>query len=556
MADIPNILLFEDDEDDVLIIRDLLERNGIESELRVVETPAEFLAALDSSFFNLILSDSTIPGFSGVAAFEAARSKRPEVPFIAYSGLAPEDEQAKRLMKMGVSFVSKQKPGDLAPMIQKLLSGGLQRPSGAKFVPYTEALDRLVEAVQRLSLARNLDAIMEIVRHAARELTGADGASFVLREGNLCHYAEEYAIAPLWKGQRFPMSACISGWAMLNRQAAVIPDIYADERIPADAYRPTFVKSLVMVPIRTADPIGAIGSYWAERCAPPAEVVRVLQALADTTSVAMENMQLYQDLELRVKERTAELVRSNDELKIANTRLQVANEDLAFLNNEMESFASAVSHDLRAPIRKISMFVEMLEKRISAGLDEKSMDYIKRTRSSSARMGEMIEDLLSLSRAVRATAKREIVDMSGLARQVASDLQSDDQGRNVEFAIADGISANGDPGLLRTVLENLLGNAYKFSSKRAASRIELGTMQDRDGLTVYFVRDNGAGFDMKHAEKLFAPFQRLHESGDFPGTGVGLATVQRIIHKHRGRIWAEAEQGAGATFYFTLGQSL
>ncbi len=426
----------------------------------------------------------------------------------------------------------------------------------AKFVPYNEAMGRLVEVVQRLSLARSLDAIMEIVRHAARELTGADGATFVLREGDSCYYAEEYAISPLWKGQRFPMSVCISGWSMLNRQAAVIPDIYADERIPADAYKPTFVKSLVMVPIRTADPIGAIGNYWAEKCNPPAEVVRVLQALADTTSVAMENMQLYQDLERRVEERTDELIRSNDELKNANKKLQIANEDLAFLNSEMEGFTSAISHDLRAPIRKITMFVEMAENRISEGLDEKSRDYIRRAKSSAARMGEMLEDLLSLSRAARTPAKRDIVNLSDLARQVVSDLQSGDLDRNVEFVIAGGISANCDPGLLRTVLENLLGNASKFSSKKAAARIEMGTMPDGDGPAVYFVRDNGAGFDMKLAERLFAPFQRLHEAGDFPGTGVGLATVQKIIRKHGGRIWAEAEPGAGATFYFTLGQQL
>nr|WP_297496702.1 GAF domain-containing protein [Ferrovum sp.] len=127
---------------------------------------------------------------------------------------------------------------------------------------YAHAMEQLVEVVQKLSLARNLEEIMEIVRHAARSITGADGATFVLRDGDKCFYAEEDAISPLWKGQRFPMSACISGWAMLNRQAAVIENIYADSRIPADAYRPTFVKSLAMVPIRTIEPVGAIGTYW------------------------------------------------------------------------------------------------------------------------------------------------------------------------------------------------------------------------------------------------------------------------------------------------------
>jgi light-regulated signal transduction histidine kinase (bacteriophytochrome) len=351
------------------------------------------------------------------------------------------------------------------------------------------------------------------------------------------------------------MSACISGWAMLNRQAAVIGDIYADERIPTDAYRPTFVKSLVMVPIRSASPIGAIGTYWARKCQPPKEVVKVLQALADTTSVAMENLQLYQDLERRVGERTAELESSNEKLRIANTKLQMANEELGFLNKELETFTGAVSHDLRAPVRRIATFSEMLGVRCDENLDEKSKDYVQRIRLSADRISELIEDLLVLSRATLAPVKRDMVDMSGLAREIVQDLRSGDTERRAEFIIADGISANGDRGLLRTALENLLGNAFKYSSKRVDALIEFGAMQEQDGRRVYFVKDNGAGFNMEEAEKLFTPFQRLHAAADFPGTGVGLATVQRIIRKHGGRIWAEAAVDSGATFHFSLEQS-
>src|SRR5262245_52421234 len=175
----------------------------------------------------------------------------------------------------------------------------------------------LVEVVQRLSLARDIPTVQDIVRRAARQLTGADGATFVLRDGDRCYYADEDAIAPLWKGQRFPMSMCISGWAMLHRQAAVIEDIYADDRIPHDAYRPTFVKSLVMVPIRTLDPIGAIGNYWAARHQPTVDEVQLLQALADTTAVAMENVRVFTELEERVRARTAELEAANRNLVAA-----------------------------------------------------------------------------------------------------------------------------------------------------------------------------------------------------------------------------------------------
>ncbi len=176
---------------------------------------------------------------------------------------------------------------------------------GAVSPSYTEAMEHLVGVVRDLSQAHDLEAVMAIVRRAARDLTGADGATFVLRDGDQCFYAEENAIAPLWKGRRFPLSLCISGWVMLNRQPAVIEDIYSDDRIPAEAYRPTFVKSLAMVPIRTNDPVGAIGNYWAERRRPSAEQVKILAALADTTAVALENVRIFEELRQKNQDMTA-----------------------------------------------------------------------------------------------------------------------------------------------------------------------------------------------------------------------------------------------------------
>lgn len=193
---------------------------------------------------------------------------------------------------------------------------------------YAAGMQRLMRAVQELSMARSLPEVQRIVRTSARALTGCDGATFVLRDNGKCYYADEDAIAPLWKGSRFPMDICISGWAMLNKDAAVIPDIYKDPRIPHEAYRPTFVKSLVMVPIRKLDPIGAIGNYWSHERQPSEQEVGLLQALADSTSIAMENVKVYTELEDRVRDRTQELEKANEEIH----QLSVTDELTGLLN--------------------------------------------------------------------------------------------------------------------------------------------------------------------------------------------------------------------------------
>jgi signal transduction histidine kinase len=396
---------------------------------------------------------------------------------------------------------------------------------------YVHGMERLVTAIQELSLARDLAAIIAIVRKAARDLTSADGATFVLRDGEMCFYADEDAIAPLWKGSRFPLQACVSGWAMLHREAVVIPDIYADARVPADAYRPTFVKSLALVPIRTSAPIGAIGNYWASPHRASAAEVKLLQALADSTSVAMENVQLYADLEQRVRERTAQLEQTNKEL---------------------EAFSYSVSHDLRAPLRSIDGFSQALAEDLADKLDPEALGYLSRVRGAARRMSELIEDLLELSRTSRANIERQDVDVSALALEVARTLEKREPTRQVTLVVQPGLRAHADPRLLRVVFENLLGNAWKFTGKRADARVEVTSETGDGGERVLCVRDNGAGFDMQFAAKLFAPFQRLHDAKEFPGNGIGLATVQRIVHRHGGHVWAEGRLDQGAVFRFTL----
>jgi DNA-binding response OmpR family regulator len=228
-------------------------------------------------------------------------------------------------------------------------------------------------------------------------------------------------------------------------------------------------------------------------------------------------------------------------------------EALEAKNRALEAFSYSVAHDLRAPLRTVEGFGRILEEDHAAVLVGAARDHVRRIRAATARMTELIDDLLQLAQIGRAPIRRVPVDLSALAQSVAADLARAEPKRRVQFAIAPGLAAEGDARLLRIALENLLGNAWKYSRLAAAPRIELGAGV-ADGVIAYYVRDNGVGFDMRFAHKLFMPFERLHAAEQFPGTGIGLATVQRIVARHGGRIWAETAVGAGATFFWTLGK--
>jgi PAS domain S-box-containing protein len=237
-----------------------------------------------------------------------------------------------------------------------------------------------------------------------------------------------------------------------------------------------------------------------------------------------------EELERRVAERTAELEAAN---------------------RELEAFSYSVSHDLRAPLRAINGFSRLLEEEAAHRLDENARGHLARVRAASLKMGALIDDLLELARVARHEMRKEAVDLSALAREIADELAAAEPARRVAWSIADGIAAFCDQNLIRAVLHNLLGNAWKYTSKKESARITFG-VEEADGEPGFFVRDDGAGFDMRYAGKLFGAFQRLHAPSEFHGTGIGLATVARIVHRHGGRVWAEGRVNEGATFWFTL----
>jgi hypothetical protein len=523
------ILHLEDNADDFLIAESVMRKQGIVFKMTKASSGEEYREALSAGAFDLIVSDSGVPGFSGMAALELARANCPEVPFVFFSGNDNPQDIRRGLEAGAREFIAKNQVQRLAAVVKEIVESEAE-PVLAKLEAQNRAMKRLVKVVQELSLARSLETVMAVVRRAARELTEADGATFVLQDNGKCFYAEEDAIAPLWKGQRFPMSACISGWVMINREVAIIEDIYADSRIPAEAYRPTFVKSLVMVPVRTEAPIAAIGNYWAKPHLATADEVELLQALANTTAVALENVQLYSELEERVRDGTQRLEQAN---------------------HELETFAYSVSHDLRNPLNVISGFVQLLSDPSAGTLTEKGNLYVERVLGTTRHMGDLISDLLRLSRITQAELNAEPVDLSKIVRELASEMAARDPKRQVEFRIEDGLQVTADRALLRVAMANLLSNAWKYSAKTEHAVIEFGGKAG-EGEREFFVRDNGAGFDMAHAGKLFAPFQRLHSQKEFPGHGVGLATVLRVVHRHGGTIRGEAKPGEGAGFYFTL----
>jgi signal transduction histidine kinase len=235
-------------------------------------------------------------------------------------------------------------------------------------------------------------------------------------------------------------------------------------------------------------------------------------------------------------------------------QIQRSNKDLATLNGELEAFSYSVSHDLRGPLRSMDGFSLALLEDYGDRLDDEGKDFLRRIRAASQRMGHLIDDLLGLSKVTRAELRFESVKLSEIVREIATSLGLRESGRELQWRIEENVEARADRELLRIALGNLLENAWKFTSKTHDAAIRVGA-QERDGRQVFFVADNGAGFDMAYADKLFGAFQRLHHVDEYPGTGIGLAIVQRIVRRHNGIIWAEAKVGGGATFFFTLGEA-
>ena len=387
------------------------------------------------------------------------------------------------------------------------------------------AMEKLVDVVQHLSMARDLGTIMAIVRNAARELTGADGATLILRDNDHCYYADENTISPLWKGQRFPMKMCVSGWVMLNQKSTFIRDIYQDDRVPIDAYKPTFVKSMAMVPIRKEKPIGAIGNYWAEIHDISNEELSLLEALANVTSIALENVDLYSQL----KEKIQSLENSN---------------------HELSRFAWAASHDLKTPLRAIENLSALLDRDIAANSGDSTKQHLDKLKRSAFRMEKLLDDILEYSLIENRLNGEwnEIIEGKSILKIIVDLLDAP-----IEFTI-DASKKFSETKFkrmpLQQILHNLIGNAIKHREKN--NGIVKINVEENSTQYVFSVSDNGPGIEQRYHEKIFEMFQTLKPKDQLEGSGMGLPLVKKILKTSGGTIYLESEVGKGSTFYFTL----
>jgi signal transduction histidine kinase len=404
--------------------------------------------------------------------------------------------------------------------------------SGGYRNPKMDASAALIDVVEELSLARDLPTVMNIVRTAARRLTGADGATFVLRDGDQCYYADEDAIAPLWKGQRFPMSACISGWVMLNRESVLLPDIYADPRIPADAYRPTFVRSLVMVPIRQLEPVGALGTYWASSHDATEVEIQVLATLANSTSIALENIQLHQELERRVEERTAGLLR---------------------VQQQKEELTALIVHDLRSPANGIMLASEV---RLRHQLAPADRAFWQNVHTSAEAIDRMAMNLLDVSRSENGTFVPHFseVDVLRLVADVADQMALLAMGHDQQLAVRTDEApktAICDGELVRRLLQNLIDNAIRYSPEGGHVSLDART---RDDWLELRVADDGPGIPLELREAVFEKWIRVDHGDEHSrsGCGLGLSFCRLVATSHGGTISVESREPHGCVFVVCL----
>ncbi len=500
------VLIVEDSKIDSALVIDELKQGGLEVAAKRVETPEEYKEALYKQQWDIIVSDYSMPRFNALAALHILQESGFGIPFIIISGSIGEELAVQALKKGADDYLMKDNLARLVPAIERELREKEERQIRKKvegLLKETEnSYRRLVEGVRDYGIFM-LDPQGQVITwNLGAERTFGYRAEEILGKP----YAKFYVEKEVQEGK--PDN---------ELKTALTKGQHEIENLRVRKDGNTFYAHIALTPVYNEQSVLTGFSV-------------VTRDITEHKRAEEAIRKLTEDLELKVKKRTAQL---------------------ELVNHELESFAHSVSHDLRAPLRNLISLCKILLSRYTEHLDDEGKDYLAFILESSQKMMRLTTDLLNLSRVTQAELNTKPVNLSEVAKEIMKEMKEDYPERHVKFDIMDNLIVKGDVALLRIALQNLLDNAWKFTGKRSDALVELGVMQ-KDNQKVYYIRDNGVGFDPEYKDKLFAPFQRLHSEEEFPGSGVGLATVQRIIHRHGGRVWAEGAVNQGATIYFTL----
>jgi PAS domain S-box-containing protein len=497
------ILMIEDVVQDATLVEHTLKDGGFDFTFKRVDTEHDFLRELERFHPSVILSDHGLPAFDGFTALSLAQEQLPDVPFIFVTGSLGEEMTIKALKSGATDFILKHRLVTLPPALHRALRQAdfrLQRKQAEEALLSSEERYRsLVELSPDALFVEMKDRIV-FINSAGVRLLGAT--------------TPEQLVGRLVEEVVHPEYRLATHERLLQVREDGKPVPFLEQKLLRLDGTPVDVE------------VAACPLVFASK--PAAQVIA--HDIRQRKQADQEIRTLNTDLEQRVHERTVELEAANKEL---------------------EAFSYSVSHDLRAPLRHIEGFVEILTTSTASSLDRESRRHLETIAESAKQMGRLIDDLLAFSRTARAELTKGRIDLTTLVQSAIRDLGQEAQNRDVQWVIGDLPEVEADIALLRQVILNLLGNALKYTRTRKQARIEVSSATNEQE-HIICVRDNGVGFDMRYAHKLFGVFQRLHRASDFEGTGVGLANVRRIIHRHGGRVWAEAELNKGATFYFSL----